>query len=70
MFSFVNWTVCPNGKFGNMCEGQCHCLNSEACDKESGTCNSGCAPGWTGNVCEQSKAKKLLRYTGDNSFVK
>ena len=57
-FCFVNWTVCPNGNFGHQCEDDCHCLNSEICDKDSGNCYSGCAPGWTGDNCQQSKAIK------------
>ena len=52
---FVNWTGCPDGKFGNKCKHDCYCLNSEICDKDSGQCDSGCAPGWTGDGC-QSKA--------------
>ena len=47
--------VCPEGKFGNMCEHDCHCLNSEACDRDSGHCESGCAPILTGEDCRQSK---------------
>ena len=69
-FSFVNWTVCPNGKFGLNCENDCHCLNSMACDKENGHCSSGCAPGWKGNFCEESMANYFIPYTGDKSFVK
>ena len=42
--------------FGNKCEYNCHCVDPEACHRDSGHCVSGCAPGWTGDDCQQSKA--------------
>ena len=61
---------CQNGKFGHKCDHNCHCLrDSEVCNKESGHCSSGCAPGWTGDSC-QSKAITFPYGTGNKSFFK
>ncbi|XP_050400814.1 receptor-type tyrosine-protein phosphatase T isoform X2 [Patella vulgata] len=44
---------CPNYLYGASCLKECHCKNiSEICDKEIGTCESGCAPGWIGTLCD------------------
>ena len=64
-FSFVNWTDCHYGTFGNKCENNCHCLDQATCDKLSGHCASGCQAGWTGDDCQQSKAI----YTYDDILV-
>ncbi|XP_046561539.1 platelet endothelial aggregation receptor 1-like isoform X2 [Haliotis rubra] len=45
--------VCSDGWFGEDCEIQCHCsLNTEVCNKITGQCLSGCAPGYMGTDCQ------------------
>ncbi|XP_048255982.1 uncharacterized protein LOC124153060 isoform X4 [Haliotis rufescens] len=47
------FTVCGDGSFGLNCALQCRCYNkSEACDKVTGRCSSGCAAGFTGDDCQ------------------
>ncbi|WAQ98867.1 hypothetical protein MAR_023240 [Mya arenaria] len=39
---------CEDGRFGKGCFGTCgHCLDGLACNKTTGFCDQGCAPGWT-----------------------
>ncbi|XP_067685096.1 uncharacterized protein [Haliotis asinina] len=45
--------VCSNGWFSEECDKQCRCLNStDACDKITGHCSSGCFPGYNGYNCQ------------------
>ncbi|XP_046563504.1 protein draper-like, partial [Haliotis rubra] len=45
--------VCSDGWFDEDCDKQCHCsLNTEVCDKITGQCLSGCAPGYMGPDCQ------------------
>ncbi|XP_046566122.1 protein draper-like [Haliotis rubra] len=45
--------VCSDGWFGEDCDKQCHCfVNTEICDKITGQCLSGCAPGYMGTDCQ------------------
>ncbi|XP_071083720.1 receptor-type tyrosine-protein phosphatase mu-like [Haliotis cracherodii] len=45
--------VCGDGWFGDDCVQQCNCLSStEICDKVTGQCISGCAPGFIGPECQ------------------
>ncbi|XP_046552770.1 receptor-type tyrosine-protein phosphatase mu-like isoform X6 [Haliotis rubra] len=45
--------VCSDGWFGEDCDKQCHCSqNTEVCDKITGQCLSGCAPGYMGTDCQ------------------
>ncbi|XP_071119077.1 multiple epidermal growth factor-like domains protein 11 [Haliotis cracherodii] len=44
---------CANGRFGNNCIYQCHCLKDTNCDDVTGNCSSGCAEGWSGNACQR-----------------
>ena len=47
---------CATGKFGENCEGVCHCMNQAQCDPATGRCGSGgCAAGWTGDTCQQGR---------------
>ena len=43
-----NCIECSLGRYGFNCNKSCDGCLSEACDKETGTCNnaSGCKPGW------------------------
>ncbi|XP_071083834.1 protein draper-like [Haliotis cracherodii] len=47
--------VCSDGWFDEDCDKQCHCLqNTEVCDKITGQCLTGCAPGYTGRNCQSA----------------
>ena len=51
--------ACKELTFGRNCELTCgHCFNGEICDHVTGTCSNGCAPGWTGPICDQSKRER------------
>ncbi|XP_022097258.1 tyrosine-protein kinase receptor Tie-1-like [Acanthaster planci] len=39
--------VCPLGYYGLNCVTLCHCNGKAACDKHTGYCSGGCAPGYT-----------------------
>ena len=48
-------TDCPNGRFGKNCAKECHCKEvMEACNKNTGSCKSGCHPGWLDISCQES----------------
>ncbi|GFO48522.1 hypothetical protein PoB_007502700 [Plakobranchus ocellatus] len=45
-------SVCQVGNFGRECERYCNCADrQEACSISTGSCLSGCAPGYTGEDC-------------------
>ncbi|GFN88996.1 fucolectin-related molecule, partial [Plakobranchus ocellatus] len=45
-------SACPAGKFGRECERDCNCADrQDACFVSTGSCPSGCAPGYTGEGC-------------------
>ncbi|XP_071083835.1 uncharacterized protein [Haliotis cracherodii] len=47
--------VCSDGWFDEECDKQCHCSqNTEVCDKITGQCLSGCAPGYMGIHCQSA----------------
>ena len=46
---------CPDQEFGLNCTGHCHCKDGLVCDKTTGQCPSGCAAGYSGDDCSQSK---------------
>ncbi|XP_046568089.1 multiple epidermal growth factor-like domains protein 11 [Haliotis rubra] len=49
--------VCADGWFGDDCDKQCQCFNNtEICDKITGQCPSGCAPGFIGADCQTACA--------------
>lgn len=45
---------CPTGTFGLDCGYNCsgHCIDDIPCDKTTGRCDSGCKPGYTGELCD------------------
>ncbi|XP_025108805.1 multiple epidermal growth factor-like domains protein 11 [Pomacea canaliculata] len=44
---------CLDGKYGWSCSQSCgQCANSLACDKVTGRCPTGCAAGWTDDLCQ------------------
>ncbi|MEQ2259187.1 hypothetical protein XENORESO_008158 [Xenotaenia resolanae] len=45
---------CINGNYGHSCAQKCLCQNEALCDHVSGACI--CSPGFTGSLCEKSKA--------------
>ncbi|XP_025107092.1 fucolectin-like [Pomacea canaliculata] len=57
MCEFQVW-VCEDGTYGTHCLQRCgHCKHNVTCHHINGTCFQGCAPGWTGNMCNQSNHK-------------
>ncbi|XP_067673177.1 fucolectin-1-like [Haliotis asinina] len=45
--------VCSDYWFGQNCDKECHCaIRGEICDKGTGACESGCAPGYNGTDCQ------------------
>ena len=48
-------TPCPFGRYGLNCSATCKCHNGGICLAGDGSCI--CAPGYTGDTCEQSKYK-------------
>lgn len=66
------FSACTNGTFGEKCKLTCgHCYGNSACDHVNGSCASGCASGWTGTVCNESKCFiELLHYITDNVTMK
>ncbi|XP_062566495.1 receptor-type tyrosine-protein phosphatase epsilon-like isoform X4 [Saccostrea cucullata] len=54
-FSGQNCEPCLAGWYGYKCSQSCsvHCLNSEVCDKVTGSCPSGCVSGYRGDNCSQ-----------------
>lgn len=46
---------CDEGTFGTDCSGVCGYCHQGQCDKYTGICASGCAPGYNGIYCNKSK---------------
>ncbi|KAK3741215.1 hypothetical protein RRG08_000544 [Elysia crispata] len=46
-------TRCVKNRYGLRCERECNCANQTSCFVHSGSCPSGCAPGYTGLECSQ-----------------
>lgn len=46
---------CRFGYYGENCTNQCslNCNVTRRCDRFTGSCDGGCKPGWTGNICSQ-----------------
>ncbi|XP_062609607.1 scavenger receptor class F member 1-like, partial [Saccostrea cucullata] len=42
---------CDSGRFGELCEFECHCKNESPCTP-MGICPSGCHPGWLNSTCQ------------------
>ncbi|KAI0240259.1 hypothetical protein LSAT2_009049 [Lamellibrachia satsuma] len=65
---------CEDGHFGVFCDGTCHCRTG-SCNKTTGHCPSGCAPGWSGDNCQTDRLhikdeRRLSTFTlsvGNNS---
>lgn len=54
-------TECVRGQFGKDCIHICgNCLNETPCNFVNGVCAEGCAPGWKGDYCNESKHYKLV----------
>ena len=52
------FSECQNGLFGHSCEQRCGmCKDNYICDKKTGVCPNGCADGYHGDQCIQSKAQ-------------
>ncbi|XP_059176845.1 receptor-type tyrosine-protein phosphatase eta-like [Physella acuta] len=44
--------ICPKNKYGLDCTKECNCVNNEQCHVDTGTCPSGCAPGYKFEGCQ------------------
>ncbi|XP_036361484.1 uncharacterized protein LOC115214877 isoform X2 [Octopus sinensis] len=44
---------CSSGLFGPRCQYICHCEDVTTCNSTTGECDSGCADGWDGHVCQR-----------------
>lgn len=42
---------CDEGTYGEGCKEKCNCLNSGACNPQTGQCT--CSAGWQGDRCEK-----------------
>lgn len=58
-FYFVG---CDSGRFGEMCEFECHCKDEKSCGR-LGTCSSGCHPGWMNTTCQTSKTTQQILHS-------
>ena len=46
---------CPLGTHGDRCTLDCPPNCKDECSQQTGYCNRGCNPGYTGNTCETGK---------------
>ena len=48
--------ACVQGTYGKECNSKCgNCLNTDGCDHINGSCITGCAPGYVGDLCKTRK---------------
>ena len=52
---------CADHFFGRECSKDCHCYRNLVCNKTSGHCTEGCAPGYTGQDCQTGTWLVTLR---------
>lgn len=54
---FKTVVECHYGTYGYNCVNNCsgHCRNDTPCNKQTGVCDKGCNPGYTGLDCKGSK---------------
>ena len=51
--------ACPQNKYGENCDNQCHCFQNKPCDSITGQCpNKKCTFGWTGSTCSEGILKQ------------
>ena len=50
-FTSFEFLACAQGKFGYKCQYECNCKDGQPCDRVSGYCRNGCAPGHAGKTC-------------------
>lgn len=52
---------CPIGTFGSDCGHNCsgHCIDDIPCNRTTGRCDSGCKPGYTGELCDTGLRKSI-----------
>lgn len=49
-----NFTACDRGLYGNDCNETCgHCIDIDECFHINGTCLTGCAAGYLGDLCNK-----------------
>ena len=49
---YCTFTECPDQTYGVNCNQTCHCT-SGSCHPVTGSCDSGCDGGWTGDACQE-----------------
>lgn len=51
------FVACDDGTYGFYCSGQCsgHCLNGSHCNRQTGSCDRGCNPGYIDIDCSKRK---------------
>ncbi|XP_060586889.1 uncharacterized protein LOC132742466 isoform X2 [Ruditapes philippinarum] len=59
--------VCPANHYGKNCASVCgNCKSGTTCHQGDGRCHEGCAPEWTGLICDEKKIiEKYERSYGD-----
>ena len=60
--SYIITVACLSGSYGESCTKRCG-INCRRCNNVNGLCDSGCKPGWTGIVCEQSRIYNSYIFT-------
>ena len=57
LFNLLISVECQPGLYGIECKDNCskHCLDPMNCDHMTGQCVDGCANGWIGQKCIESK---------------
>ena len=53
--TYFSITACKAGTYGMNCLETCGNCRYGNCDKVTGRCNHGCAAGYLGETCKQSK---------------
>ena len=54
----IIFTECSCATWGPRCNQTCHCL-SGSCNHVTGSCDNGCAHGWSGDNCQERLVQGL-----------
>lgn len=72
----IAWKECKDGFYGQNCSTACgNCANSAVCNKDNGTCPTGCQENWEKPLCDgknevlfQTFRKKIYNNEIENSI--